>query len=235
MNISDVGALLTYIALGDSRTVTKETAAFWYEALRSDISFDEARSAVSSHFANSTDYLAPAHINAIVTEQRRVRTREVPPVIPPRELADEPAREIEWRRTWEDAVIAGHTEDRAREIANQRFDITEDEPLAIGSAEVEQKLEEFRGAFLKPKPLPSRMPQEIRRLPARWAADRGLQVLDPDGWREAGIDFRAPCTEAVYDDLIRTCTVGPFVRDDEIKPMQPEIAAHKGEDAEVGA
>lgn len=132
MNISDAGLLLAYAALGDNRTVTRETAMFWSEVLRPDVSLDEARSAVTFHFANSTDYLTPAHVNEIVDSQREVRKRMVPDVIPPSELADRPEDGWDWTKVWQEAVIAGHAEARAREIANHRFGIDEDfAPLAI--------------------------------------------------------------------------------------------------------
>lgn len=131
MNISDTAALLTYAALGDNRTVTRETALFWSEALRSGITLDEARRAVSQHFGNSTEYLSPAHVNAIVSREREARARILPDVVPPRDLADDPRAEIAWKRIWGDAFIAGQSDERARVIANEQMGIEETEPLAL--------------------------------------------------------------------------------------------------------
>lgn len=219
MNIVDASAVLTYASAGDNRTVTREAALIWSEALDPEITIDEARRAIVSHFANSGDYLKPSHVNTIVRGWRAARNRDLPPVTPPRDLADEPLREIEWKRVWGDAVIAGHTESKARDIANLQLGVSDDPLLAIGSAEVEKQLGSFREAFLKPTSRPSKPP--IVRLPARWAADRGLQILDPDGWRDAGKDFRAPCTEAEFDALLPGCTVGPFERVTETLEMPP--------------
>lgn len=207
MNIADASAVLTYASAGDNRTVTREAALIWSQSLRADITLEEAQRAIVTHFGNSTEYLTPAHVNEIVAGWRKARSRELPPVTPPRDLADHPQREIEWKRIWGDAFIAGHTEDKAREIANQRIGVSDDPLLAIASAEVDRQLETFRESMLKSK-RPTKPP--ITRTPARWAADRGLQILDPDGWRDAGKDWRAPCTEAEFDELLPTCTVGPF-------------------------
>lgn len=219
MTPSQAGEVLTYASAIDNRIVTPEASLLWSQILRSDITVEEAQRAVASHFGNSTEYLKPAHVNEIVASERRSRSRDLPPVTPPRDLADDPRRELEWKRIWGDAVIAGHTETAARNIANLQLGVSDDLLLAIGSAEVEKQLDSFRDAFLTPKPRPTRPP--IVRLPARWAADRGLQILDPDGWRDAGKDFRAPCTEAEFDELLPTCTVGPFERVIEPADMPP--------------
>lgn len=132
MNIADASALLTFASAGDNRNVTREASLIWSEALDANITLADARQAIVSHFANSGDYLKPAHVNSIVRGWQRDRARDLPPLIPPRDLADNPQREIEWSRVWGDAFIAGHTEDSSRAIANRQFGITEDEPpLAI--------------------------------------------------------------------------------------------------------
>jgi hypothetical protein len=132
MNLSEAGKILAYASAGDNRTVTREAALIWSESLDADITMDEARRAINTHFGGSVEYLKPAHINALVRRQRAVSREVVPPVVPPRDLADTPHLEIAWTRVWGDAVIAGRTEDRARQIANRQFEIDEDtEPLAL--------------------------------------------------------------------------------------------------------
>ena len=133
MNIADASALLTYASAGDNRTVTREAALIWAETLDADMTIDDARHAINSHFANSQDYLKPANVNAIVRSQRAARRRDLPDVVHPRELADEPQREAAWERVWGDAVLAGHTPERALMFANHQFGISEDEPLALES------------------------------------------------------------------------------------------------------
>lgn len=212
MNVSDAATLLTFAALGDNRTVTRETAMFWAEVLRPDITLDEGRHAVTAHFANSTDYLTPAHVNALVSQQREVRKAMVPEVIPPRELADYPEAGWRWTRVWQDAMITGHTEDRSREIANRQFGIDEDlTPLAIEAGEQVSMVANLARQLAASKPAPAKR-APIQRYPAQWAGDKGITVLDPDGWRNARKDFRSLCTEAEFDAMAVESTVEPFQR-----------------------
>jgi hypothetical protein len=62
--------------------------------------FDAARQAILHHYRTSTEYLTPAHVNAILDQVRqRIRTQiRDEHVCPPRELADDPRAEIAWRR-----------------------------------------------------------------------------------------------------------------------------------------
>jgi hypothetical protein len=230
MNHADALEVLAVAAAFDRRTVGESDGMAWSVALP-NTDMQQAKDAVIQHYTRTDAWVMPSHILAIVAEVNRERERILPPVTPPRDLADEPAREIEWKRIWGDAVIAGHTETKARAIANLRIGVSDDPLLAIGSPEVEQALETFTEAFLKPKPRPTKPP--IVRLPARWAADRGLQVLDPDGWRNAGKDWRAPCTEAEFDELLPTCTVGPFQRVTEPVDMPPVSTGTPRDPADV--
>ena len=132
MNTSDVAAVLTVASGIDNRTITTDVATIWGQSLLADMSPQEAIDGVIAHYAESAEFVKPAHINALVRQKRRTMARDVPPIVPPRDLADEPAKEIRWIRHWEDAFIADHTENAARAIANREFDISEDEPpLAI--------------------------------------------------------------------------------------------------------
>lgn len=132
MNPSEVATVLAVASGIDNRSITPEVATIWAQSLDSEMVTDEAVRAVTHHYAESTEWVKPAHINTIVRGWRRTRARDLPPVIPPHVLADDPRREIEWTHVWGDAFIAGHTENAARAIANREFDISEDEPpLAI--------------------------------------------------------------------------------------------------------
>lgn len=215
MKPSEATAVLAVAASFDRRTVGEADARAWAIVLEG-VEPQDARDAVIEHYTESREFVFPADVLAIVRRRVREKSRDLPPVTPPRDLADNPKAEIAWTRVWQDAVLAGHTHDRARTIANNQFGIDEGEPLAIGSNEVDAALTNFRDAAAKSKPAMKPKPA-IQRTPARWAADRGLQILDPDGWRDAGLDHREPCTRAVYLDLIRTSTTGPFFRETEVK------------------
>lgn len=73
MDSVEAAALLTLASLRDNRKVTEETAMAWAEDL-ADISFDDAKAALSRHFGYSTDYLMAGHIRECVREIRAERT-----------------------------------------------------------------------------------------------------------------------------------------------------------------
>lgn len=116
-------------AVCPSQKFDEQTPDFWHLLLE-DIGFDDAKHALIE-VAKRQPFVSPAEIRAQVAQTNRAMKRELPAVIPPRDLADDPRLEIQWTRVWGDAFIAGHTEDRARQIANRQIGITEDEPLAI--------------------------------------------------------------------------------------------------------
>lgn len=53
--------------------------------------------------------------------------------------------------------------------------------------------------------------RQTRKLPEEWAAEDGIMIHDPDGWRNAGKDFREPVTRAEFDELLPPCTIGPLL------------------------
>lgn len=54
-------------------------------------------------------------------------------------------------------------------------------------------------------------PGKPRKTPQEWAADRGMQILDPDGWRKPDSPpFDQPCTEDEFVERFWQCTVGPL-------------------------
>jgi hypothetical protein len=61
VNRTETAALLTLVAGLDNREANPVQAAMWHELLE-PFPFAECRSAVMAHFAESTDYLMPAHI-----------------------------------------------------------------------------------------------------------------------------------------------------------------------------
>lgn len=195
MNIADAGKVLAYASACDNRTVTREAALLWSEALGSDTRLDEAQRAINAHFANSTAYLMPAHINALVAEERRNRAKVLPAVIPPRELADDPERGWEWHRVWGDAVIGGHSEERARQIANRDFGIEEDlAPLAIGIGEtpsLRESLDRAERERLDAKRMAEIRAEVARQAKAEEKAARRAQITAA---REAATTRETPST-----------------------------------------
>lgn len=72
MNRAEAAILLGIAAAFDRRTVGRADAEAWATALH-DVSLDDAKDAVTAHYAATTDYLMPAHIRAIVTAARSER------------------------------------------------------------------------------------------------------------------------------------------------------------------
>lgn len=49
--------------------------------------------------------------------------------------------------------------------------------------------------------------QEKYKTPEQWAAEDGIKILEPDGWRMPGSpSFRAPTTREDYESRIWICT-----------------------------
>ena len=69
--------ILARIAVADKRTVDAVTAAHWRECI-GDLPYGDVMTAVTRHFRDSTEYLMPAHIRALVAQiQRERRTGEI--------------------------------------------------------------------------------------------------------------------------------------------------------------
>lgn len=73
MERADVAQLIAYICLFDGRMVPdKGRILAWAESLNSEIPFEFAKSAVSSHYGEKDSLVAPSHINS--AWHRRVKT-----------------------------------------------------------------------------------------------------------------------------------------------------------------
>lgn len=74
MTFDEAATLLGLAAARDNRKPSQAMASAWSEDLE-DIPFDLARRAVSLHFRESTEYLMPVHVRAIVTGLKREQHR----------------------------------------------------------------------------------------------------------------------------------------------------------------
>lgn len=123
------------------------TPDFWHPLL-ADIGFEDAKHALIE-VAKRQPFVSPAEIRNQVALTNRARKRELPPVVPPRELADDPRVESQWIKAWGDAFIAGHTEQRAREIACNQIGIVEDTAsLALEAGSLRDELDRAERARL---------------------------------------------------------------------------------------
>lgn len=206
------------------------TPDFWHPLLE-DISFEDAKRALIE-VAKRQPFVSPAEIRSEVARTRKRMVAAIPAVDPPWQLGDRPAEEQRWVANYRHAIADGMAEDGAKAKANYMSGITDEpEPLAIEPGVVEARLAQHVKSMLTSKPAPvKRAP--VRRVPAMWAADRGLMILSASGWRSAGKDIRTPCTEAEFDELLPECTVGPFERRTEAIPVPEATAAREAAEKE---
>lgn len=80
MTEAEVAKLLTVIAVVDNREIDRARVAEWTRIL-GHISFDLARRAVELHFAESTEYLMPAHIVANARRLGAPKSNDTTPAI----------------------------------------------------------------------------------------------------------------------------------------------------------
>lgn len=157
MTPTEAAALLAYASAVDNRTVTREAAILWAETLDRHATLEEARAAVTSHFADSTEYLTPAHVNARMRAARRVRSRELPDVDPPRELADLPRLEARWIRAWRSHVLHGLDPDAARSATNEALGVRE-EPLVLLGPEIAETVRALTAGLARDLATPKETP-----------------------------------------------------------------------------
>lgn len=85
MTPAEAAKLLAKAAAFDQRTIGRADALAWAEVL-ADISFDDALDAVTTHYAESTERLMPAHVRRIAVSRRNARhpstAIEGPPPVP---------------------------------------------------------------------------------------------------------------------------------------------------------
>lgn len=108
MNEHEVKMLLALAMAYDNRKLpgVATTGAWEEQANRNRWTFASAREAIHRHYAESTDFLMPAHVTNILNDVRRkIRAKLTEDVCPPKELADDPAAEIAWRRERIDSYI----------------------------------------------------------------------------------------------------------------------------------
>jgi len=105
MDPVEASAALTVAAAFDNRNVTRETAIVWAEALP-DVTLADARAAIKRHYADSTAYLMPGHVKALVKTVRADRLARVQAPVPNVNPDDSTAYLAE-QRAIRDAIAEG--------------------------------------------------------------------------------------------------------------------------------
>lgn len=127
------------------------TIRAWAEALHPDTTQQDALDAVTEHYAATSQWIMPAHINKITARYRAERLNLDTLTIPvPEGLGDEPATEVAWQAAWLEAVKSGDSGQVAQEAAWAA--IKRPMPKQIESTEkqdVKSALEDFKRRFGK--------------------------------------------------------------------------------------
>lgn len=123
MTEDEIVDLLTLIAAYDQRTVGRADVQAWHMiAVEARWSWPLARRAVIDFHVSGGDKprIKPAHITDTIRDLRRSMGRALftKDITPPKELADNPAAEIEWRRNFTRRAIddALHAWAEGREV-----------------------------------------------------------------------------------------------------------------------
>lgn len=130
MTPSETAELLGTIQAFDHRTVGEADIMAWHAVLR-DVEIASAKAAVIEHFTVSKEWLAPVDIRTIIARTRSRRIGSIPSVVPPWQLADDPAREMTWVANYRHAIADGLPTETAMAKANYLAGIEDVEPLAI--------------------------------------------------------------------------------------------------------
>lgn len=84
MNLAETHDLLVFVAMFDNRRFDDANVAAW-QLILADLPSVECHTAVSRHFATSTEYLMPAHIRTLVKVIRdEQRPKSAPIALPSR-------------------------------------------------------------------------------------------------------------------------------------------------------
>ena len=179
MTEDEVIDLLTLAAAYDRRTVGDADVEAWSAvALTSNWAFTVARKALVEYFKVNNKPIMPADINAIIGAQRKaIGARFTENVAPPKELRDDPAAEIAWRREFAEdykrRALAAWAEDRELPALAQRAELGELERPQL-SAAVADLVNRFRMPAERPPVVYAR----ARRLNDPAALERARRELD---------------------------------------------------------
>ena len=90
MNAKETARLLALCASYDRRKVGEADILAWHRII-GDLPFGDCEQAVLEHYAETSDWIMPAHIRTRVKETRRQRIFDAGIPAPPPELLDDPA------------------------------------------------------------------------------------------------------------------------------------------------
>lgn len=213
MTPAEAAIVLATASAFDRRTVGEADTEAWALALPG-VRLEDAREAVVKHYQQTREFLMPSDVNAIVGRTKAYRRSQAELPNPPRALDD--AKHGIWLGAFWRAIDDGQTQAVAERYAANMAGCELDpvEPLAISAEKVREAMEEVK--LGRDHPAADTGAKVKRRPPSRWAADRGLQIVDPHNWDG---DFRAMVTEAEFDDRLGGVMTKPF--EPVVEPIAP--------------
>lgn len=105
MTPAEAQVLLSMAAAFDNRKPDPDAAKAWAAAL-DGLPFEDCRAALIEHYANTTDWIMPAHITTIVKRRRAKRISQAD--IPPPPNPDDPAAYIADLKASRERAATGH-------------------------------------------------------------------------------------------------------------------------------
>lgn len=95
MNAIEAGKLLGLMAQYDYRETAPSDVAAWLRVI-GDLPYADCETAVIAYYRSCRDRMMPSDVRDRVTDIRRERLKNAPALEPPREVADDPAKYVEW-------------------------------------------------------------------------------------------------------------------------------------------
>lgn len=112
MTLEEVGKLLGFAALYDSRKVDVPDVVAWHRII-GELPYADAEQAVTEHYAASRERLMPADVCQGVKRIRDARLKAVPEPVPPPELLEDADAYREWLRKETKRIADGKPDLRA--------------------------------------------------------------------------------------------------------------------------
>lgn len=124
MTPAEAAVVLGWAAAIDGRDPSEIAPVAWAGALDPRLTVDDAKWIITDHYKRETWKVMPAHINERYKQVRHDRTKDAAWPDPPSELDGHTKGEIEWRRTYMEAIADGRSPAQADTIACAAVSVT---------------------------------------------------------------------------------------------------------------
>lgn len=124
MTPAEAAIVLGWAAAIDGREESEIAAQAWAKALDPRLTVADAEWIITDHYKRETWKVMPAHINERYKQVRHDRTKDTAWPDPPSELDGGTKGEIEWRRTYMEAIADGRSPAQADAKACSAVSVT---------------------------------------------------------------------------------------------------------------